>query len=138
MLFRSPQAFSAVTVPCGNRKIVLHNDSHSLARQRSNITHEFSHILLGHPLTLPLDEHGCRRIDRDIEDEANWLAGVLLIPDAAAIRILRLGWPQDRACNFYGVSAQMLTFRINMSGARILLARTKTRLGPSSPKVDHV
>lgn len=75
-------------------------------------------------MTLPLDESGCRKIDRDVEDEANWLAGVLLVPDAAAVHVVRLGQSQDEACEFYGVSRQMLTFRINKSGARVRVARS--------------
>jgi IrrE N-terminal-like domain len=127
-----PGAFSAVTVPCGGKKkIILHNDRHSVPRQRSNVTHEFSHILLEHPMTLPLDESGCRRIDRDVEDEANWLAGVLLIPDAAAVHVVRSGLAEDEACEFYGVSRQMLTFRINKSGARVRVARYARQPGQS-------
>jgi IrrE N-terminal-like domain len=59
-------AFSAATLPLGDgRHIIVHNDSHSHARQRSNIAHEIAHILLGHAFTLPIDSSGCRNIDRD-------------------------------------------------------------------------
>ncbi|TXH84782.1 MAG: ImmA/IrrE family metallo-endopeptidase [Rhizobium sp.] len=41
-------AFSAVTVPCGVKRAIVHNDSHHQNRQRSNIAHELAHCFLGH------------------------------------------------------------------------------------------
>lgn len=96
-------------------------------RQRSNISHEFAHIVLKHPMTLPLDPFGCRNIDRDVEDEANWLSGAMLISDAAALHILSDGMSETDACLRYGVSAQMLRFRLNASGARIRVSRVRRR-----------
>jgi len=117
-------SFSAVTIPCGpSTQIILHNDSHALVRQRSNLAHEFAHIILDHPMTLPLDNTGCRYIDRDIEHEANWLGGVLLVTDAAALHIVRTEMPILDACNYYGVSRQMLRFRLNTSGAHLRYER---------------
>ena len=41
--------FSAVTVPCGMKRAIVHNDFHHPYRQRSNIMHELAHGFLGHP-----------------------------------------------------------------------------------------
>jgi IrrE N-terminal-like domain len=41
--------FSAVTVFCGTRRTIVHNDGHLPGRQHSNIAHEVSHGLLHHP-----------------------------------------------------------------------------------------
>src|SRR5581483_3803142 len=40
--------FSAVTVFRGRRREIVHNDSHALGRQHSNIAHELAHGLLLH------------------------------------------------------------------------------------------
>ena len=41
-------AFSAATLPIGHSKrIIVHNDEHDCRRQRSNISHEIAHVLLG-------------------------------------------------------------------------------------------
>lgn len=101
-----PGAFSAATLQLENQKrIILHNDGADPRRQQSNIAHEISHMLLGHPFTYPIDASGCRNVDRDLEDEANWLGPTILISDEAAWYIVRIGWDQNTACSLYDVSA---------------------------------
>jgi hypothetical protein len=51
-------SFSAVTVPCGCQRAIVHNDSHHPYRQRSNVCHELAHCFLGHQCTPPLTESG--------------------------------------------------------------------------------
>jgi Zn-dependent peptidase ImmA (M78 family) len=109
-------SFSAVTVPCGWQTAIVHNDSHHLHRQGSNICHELAHCFLGHKCTPPLTAKGERIRDGGIEAEANHLAGALLIPNEVAIYIVREGLvPQARI--LYGVSGAMLTYRLRISGA---------------------
>jgi hypothetical protein len=108
--------FSAVTVPCGCQTAIVHNDSHHPNRQRSNICHELAHCFLGHECTPPLTEKGERVRDGGIEAEANFLGGVLLLPNEAAIHIVGNGLLHV-ADKLYGVSPAMLTFRLRMSGA---------------------
>ena len=110
--------FSAVTVFDSNRRLIVHNDSHSPARQASNVCHELAHGLLLHPPAPAFDDQGCRYWSKEIEDEANWLSGVLLVPDEVAIAVVKRGIDLGQAASYYGVSAQMMTFRINVSGAR--------------------
>ena len=119
--------FSAVTIFDGARRLILNNDSHSPGRQASNVTHELSHGLLLHPPTPALDKRGCRYWNHEIEEEANWLSGVLLIPDEAAILIVRKGIDHEDAASYYGVSKRMITFRINMSGAEERVKRFRQR-----------
>jgi hypothetical protein len=121
---RDPSAFSAATIPLpGFRRVIVVNDSHSEGRQNSNVAHEIAHLLLGHEFTLPIDSSGCRNIDRDVEDEANWLGPTLLIPDEAALHILCEEMAETIACSHYGVTTAVLKMRINTSGARIRIAR---------------
>ena len=115
-------SFSAVTVPCGCQTAIVHNDSHHPYRQRSNICHELAHCFLGHKCTPPLTESGERARDGGIEAEANYLAGTLLMPNEAAIYVLRKGL-LTQAQGIYGVSADMLTYRLRVSGAQTIQER---------------
>lgn len=120
-----PEAFSAVTVFIGSRRTIVHNDAHVVGRQASNIAHELAHGLLHHRPTPALDDSGCRLWDQSIEDEAQWLAGVLLIPDDAAVWIARTGLAENDAAARFGVSGPMVRFRVNVSGARARVARAQ-------------
>jgi Zn-dependent peptidase ImmA (M78 family) len=110
--------FSAVTVWNGSERMIVYNDAHSRGRQASNITHELAHALLQHPPVPALDHRGCRSWDPELEEEADWLAGVLLITGDAALTIVRNGLSLEAAASRYGVSKQMVQFRVNMTGAR--------------------
>src|SRR6202035_4158043 len=52
------KAFSAVTVFDGMRRTIVHNDSHILPRQHSNLAHELSHAILLHTPSVALDDTG--------------------------------------------------------------------------------
>jgi hypothetical protein len=120
-----PGAFSAVTVFCGAERTIVHNDGHVRGRQVSNVTHELSHGLLLHPAVTAFDERGCRHWDEDIEDEANWLAGALLITVDAALWIARSGTSDDEAATRFGVTRRMVTYRVNVTGARKRVSRAR-------------
>lgn len=121
-LFDEVSAFSAVTVPCGIDTAIVHNDSHHPNRQRSNVSHELAHCFLGHECTPPLTEDGERTRDGTVEAEANFLAGSLLIPNEAALFIVSSGLMSE-AQRLYGVSKQMLTYRLRVSGAHTIYRR---------------
>lgn len=116
LLFVEPSAFSAVTVPCGMRRAIIHNDGHSLVRQRSNISHELAHGFLGHPPCAAFDCDGERNYDGGIESEASFLGASLLITNEAAWHIVRTG-QIALAKQAYGVSQKMLQYRLRVSGA---------------------
>lgn len=118
-------AFSAVTVFDGLRRAIVHNDAHLPGRQASNVTHELGHALLLHPPTPALDHRGCRLWDHSIEDEAQWLAGALLLTEDAALWIVRSGTSVTPAAERFGISEQMVTYRINVTGARARVARAR-------------
>lgn len=122
-----PEAFSAVTVFSGASRTVVHNDGHVSGRQNSNLAHELSHGLLLHPPTPAMDNTGCRHWNKDIEDEANWLAGVLLVSEAATLEVAKGRWTRGEACDRFGVSRQMLQFRINSTGAVKRVNRLRSR-----------
>ena len=121
--------FSGVTVFHGNERTIVFNDAHVPERQASDVGHELAHGLLLHPPEPAVDGQGCRYWSRDVEDEANWLSGAMLVPEEAALSVIRRGWPLAVASDYYGVSQKMMRFRINVTGAvnRVRRASGKRR-----------
>lgn len=109
-------------------RVVIFNDSNSDARQNSDVAHELSHGLLMHEPRCAI-MNGCRDYSRSEEDEAAWLSGCLLVPRAAAVAIAMAGTPMGVAAIEYGVSTQMMTFRVNSTGARRQAQATRSRRG---------
>ncbi len=107
-------------------RVIIFNDANSPARQNSDITHELAHGLLLHEPRHPL-AHGRRDYDKTEEDEAAWLAGCLLVPRDAALRVAWLRQPMRAAAGAYGVSAQMMAWRVNQTGARRQIDRARER-----------
>ncbi|GII96855.1 ImmA/IrrE family metallo-endopeptidase [Sinosporangium siamense] len=122
-------AFSAVTVFYGTRRAIVYNDFQPVGRQANNIAHEASHGLLHHPPTPAIDDRGCRNWHKEVEDEANWLAGVLLIPEDTALYIARQQWPIEQAAERFGVSVELLRWRLNMTNAYNRVNRWKASMG---------
>ena len=117
---RDPSAFSAVLIPLeGSRKLILYNHKHSKGRRNSSIAHELSHALLAHPPSPPFESPGHRALNTRVEQEANCLSGHLLLPNEAAISIVWSSEPESSVLERYGVSRQMLEYRLNASGARV-------------------
>ncbi|OEJ61086.1 hypothetical protein BGM19_26800 [Streptomyces agglomeratus] len=129
LLSTEPDAFSAATVFAGTMRTIVHNDAHTDGRISSNLAHECAHGLLLHPPTPALDDRGCRQWDQDIEDEAQYLAGALLVTEDAALAIARSGRPLADAATQLGVSEQMIRYRLNITGAvkRVSRARSASR-----------
>jgi Zn-dependent peptidase ImmA (M78 family) len=117
--------FSAVTVFAGTQRTIVHNDAHATTRQRSNLSHELAHGLLLHPPTPALDNNGCRHWNQDVEDEASWLAGALLVPEAATIAIAKGRWTTQGAASHFEVSQAMIRFRMNSTGAMRRIQRAR-------------
>ena len=120
--------FSALTVFDGHRRMIIHNDAHSPARQNSNLTHELAHGLLGHEPRPALDaKTGCRLCNARNEEEADWLAGELLVTRDMALAVARGRFTMQWAMNHLGVSEQMLTWRMRKTGAILQAGREKAR-----------
>lgn len=117
--------FSAMTVFSGMRRVIVYNDAHTKGRQANDIAHELSHGLLLHPPRPALNGNGCRNWNDDMEDEAQWLAGALLISEEAALNIAKQKLTLDEAATAYGVSKQMVRWRLGTTGAHKRLARTR-------------
>jgi Zn-dependent peptidase ImmA (M78 family) len=110
-------ALSAVTVFADARRMVVHNDAHAPGRQASNLAHELAHGLLLHSPSPVIDSRGCRHWNGTIEEEANHLAGALLVPGKAARGMVRRGLTIEQIADELGCSIEMARWRVNMSGA---------------------
>jgi Zn-dependent peptidase ImmA (M78 family) len=123
--------WSAITVANAKQHLIVINSSHTPARRNSNLAHELAHVILGHEPSLmfasPKSGTALRTHNKEQEDEANWLAGCLLLPKSVLFSIRRRRLKDEQACVEYGVSVPMLRFRMNVSGVEIQLRRSKRR-----------
>ena len=79
------------------------------------------------PPTVAMDELGCRHWDQEMEDEADWLSSVLLVPEEAALLIVERDWSAELAAAKYGVSRRMIQWRVNATGARKRVQRMRVK-----------
>ncbi len=119
--------FSAGTVFRGDRRIIVVNDSHALVRQASSLAHELSHVLLEHEPHRALSDNGCRRWTVQLENEADWMAGALLVPRDGALQVARDDVPLAQAAAHFGVSEQMMRWRLANTGALRQAQRERAR-----------
>ncbi|MGO8731861.1 MAG: ImmA/IrrE family metallo-endopeptidase [Terracidiphilus sp.] len=124
------EVWSAITISA-TPPLVVYNPTHKAARRNSDLMHEMAHLLLEHvPSTVYIDPRtrvALRRHDRQQEEQATWLAGCLLLPRAALVRIRQLRISDADACARYVVSLDMLRFRMGTSGVDIQFRR-RTKL----------
>ena len=127
--------WSAITIPSEPGLIVV-NPTHSIYRQNSDLMHEVAHILLEHVGSEvyidPKTSLMLRSYDSAQEEEANWLSGCLLLPREALLRVKRLQMRDSDAAQEYGVSSQMLQYRMNVSGVNLQHRRVGERIGQNS------
>lgn len=124
---REPKSFSAMTVFDGTRRCIVHNHAHAKTRQRSNISHEIAHALLMHPPHPPFCEDGKRAYDPELESEAGWLGPVLLVSNEAARWAAFQGFDEYKAADHFGVSLELMRFRLRMSGATNMARRMRRK-----------
>lgn len=121
--------FSAAMVYRGTRGRILYNGQNSPARMRSDIAHELSHVLLEHEPG-PVRAGGeSRTWNPEQEREAAWMSGVLLVPEHVALSIARRGTPITGAASSYGVSVDLMQWRLRMSGALKRVLRERSAKG---------
>jgi Zn-dependent peptidase ImmA (M78 family) len=122
-------AFSAVTFRLrSGRTVVVYNPLSEVGRRNSDLAHELAHIILEHP-TRTVERVGGWNFftcDADEEEEANWLAGCLLLPRPLLLREARRGITVTDLAEKYEVSEKMASFRLNASGVLLQVRRART------------
>lgn len=113
-----PRSFSACTFTVGPRTVIVYSPLAAVDRRRSDISHEASHLLLAHSVTEVEQLGGLSffTCNTDEEQEANWLAGCLLLPRDLLLRAVRRGHTPERIAQDNEVSLQMATFRLRTTG----------------------
>ena len=74
----------------------------------------------------PSTDLALRTHDKAQEEEANWLAGSLLLPREVLLHMKSTGLSDESACRQYGVSAKMLSYRMNVSGVNLQQRRSQS------------
>ena len=124
-----PDSWSAITVSAADRDAIILNPSHRRGRYSSDVMHELAHLLLGHePSTIFFagqENLALRGFNKAAEEEANWLAGALLLPRDALVRLRAQKRPKDVACDEFGVSRQMMDFRMRVTGVERQFSRKR-------------
>jgi len=122
-------SWSALTMRLGQENLIVYKPVSSDGRQNNVIMHELAHITLGHELAQAcLLEDGSLvpgNFSQEQENEADWLAGTLLLPRPALLSIRNRRLSDQQACVEYGVSREMLQWRTRMTGVDYQLARRR-------------
>ena len=124
-----PGCFSACTFTIDDRHVIVYSPLASPGRTQSDIAHEVAHLLLEHEVKTveTIGDLSFFTCDPDEEQEANWLAGCLLLPRPLLLRAVSRGADVSQIALDYGVSDQMAAFRLRTTGvARQLAARRGT------------
>lgn len=111
-----PGAFSACTFEIGPRRVIVWNPLSTSARTQSDIAHEVAHVLLKHEVKR-LERVGTFTFfscDPEEEQEANWLAGCLLLPRSLLMRVSRMD--PEAIASEYGLSREMVNYRLRATG----------------------
>jgi len=127
-----PGAFSACTFDLGTRKVIVCNPLATDERRRSDVSHEASHLLLDHKVREVEQLGGLSffTCDPDEEQEANWLAGCLLLPRPLLLREAYTGTSAETIAANYKVSQHMARFRLNTSGVLLQARRAQKNRNP--------
>jgi len=124
-----PESWSAVTIRIAESHLTIVNSTHSRARQRSSLCHELSHLILKHePDRIDLSPDGhllLSSYEGDKEEEADWLSSTLLVPRAGLQKKYRSTRNSRALANHFGVSADMLNWRLRMTGVVIQTNRAR-------------
>ena len=122
------EVVSAFTLVDGYKRLIVVNDAHAPTRQASDLAHELSHVVLEHEPHCGVFQNGCRLWDDNMEAEANWLGGALLVPRDGALHVARQGVHLDEAATHFGVSEQMMRWRLDHTGAAVQARREGAKM----------
>jgi hypothetical protein len=124
-------ALSGALIPNGSGVVILENDAQPLTRRRTTMCHELAHVVLEHEFGVSLaDERKCG-LGGEQEAEADWLSGEILIPSDGAFRLARRNATDGQAATSYDVSLAIARWRMNHSGARKVVQRTRAKWSKS-------
>lgn len=123
-----PGCFSAAIfhLPDGRVVAVTNPLNDTRARRDSDLAHELSHLILKHAPS-QVDRLGDLTFfdcDPEQEEEANWLAGCLLLPRPLLLKAARQALSPEQVAEKNAVSIEMARFRLNTSGVYLQVKRS--------------
>nr|WP_269141276.1 ImmA/IrrE family metallo-endopeptidase [Sphingomonas sp. IC-56] len=120
LLVKDSSSWSGMTLFEEGVYVVVLNSAHSRERRAATLMHELAHIILEHvPADVDVSPSGLVLLSdfsRDQEDEADWLGGALLLPEAALTKSRYSGISIIDIAKKYGVSEQLCSWRCKMTG----------------------
>lgn len=125
--------FSAGTVLTGTGRLIIFNPVHGDGRLANSVAHELAHLLLEHAPGPAIGPGGCRVWDQEMESQADLLAAVLLVPRNAALACARVGLPHPVGAARFGVSADLMRWRTDHTGAARQARAAAQRRGRTIP-----
>lgn len=124
-------SWSAVTIRHNDTNLTIVNSAHAPTRQRSSLSHELAHLILDHePGRIDLSPAGhllLNSFEREQEEEADWLSGTLLVPRAGLVIAYQAVHDLGVLANQFGVSVDMLNWRLRMTGVATQARRARNR-----------
>lgn len=123
---RDHDTWSALMLAHRGINIIILNTAHSVGRQSSSLAHECSHAILNHKATQGMHSEAGLLVssyEKAQEDEADWLAGALLLPRVALLKIGQDGVDYPKHTAQYVVSDDMLRMRLDRTGVSLQLRR---------------
>jgi Zn-dependent peptidase ImmA (M78 family) len=113
-------SWDAVTIQSDGVTAIVLNSAPDIGRRNNSLAHELSHIILEHEPAQVFhtpDGHMMMNEYNPVhEDEANCLAGTLLLPREALMQAVRSGMSDSAMAQHFGVSPQLLKMRRNVTG----------------------
>lgn len=109
--------FSATILDTPHGYLMIYNHFHSKARIKSSMAHETAHVVCDHKFSSV--EYGfglIREFPKEQEEEADWLAGCLVLPRNSIVWAVREGMNQSEMASHFGISPQMVRWRYNLTG----------------------
>lgn len=135
----APELWSAAVVKDGSGHFIIYNHAHSAPRILSDLAHEIAHLVAEHRLDVAWMEPGGKKCGASPahEKEAAELGGALLVPPSEARAHAMYDRQPETLAERYGVSLEMATWRMAMSGGakirqRWIAKRTSRRGGHRS------
>ena len=130
LLAKDSDSWSAVTIRIEETILTILNSAHALTRQRNSLAHELSHLMLAHePGRIDVSKNGyllLNSFEKEQEEEADWLSGTLLVPRNGLLKMFQTAPDPPYIANHFGVSLQLLQWRLRMTGVPAQLRRMKT------------
>ena len=122
-----PDSWSAVTMSQSGISLVILNSRQPVTRQANSLVHELAHIILNHKAdNAQVSAEGIlfrAQFNKEQEDEADWLAGCILVPGEGLIQAYRRGHPPPLLAQQFGVSRALITWRLRMTGIQRRMRR---------------